>query len=116
MALVQQVGEHADHVETVRLGRGGELAVPAGRLVGLERDADLGHDGSQVRSDERIDRRTVRVIRMTSRSSGSGQATRLSCSSQSDAGSWRCLAGSSGTVSATLVMRGTIVNGRRAAG
>jgi hypothetical protein len=48
--LVQQVGEHADHVEAVGLGRGGELAVPAGRLVGLERDADFGrtHGSGEV--------------------------------------------------------------------
>jgi hypothetical protein len=41
--LVQQVGEHAYHVEAVGLGRRGELGVPAGPLVGLEGDADLGH-------------------------------------------------------------------------
>jgi len=41
--LVQQVGEDAHHVEAVGLGRRGEFGVPAGRLVGLEGDADLGH-------------------------------------------------------------------------
>ena len=46
--LVPQVGEHADHVEAVGLGRGGELAVSAGRLVGLEGDADLGHGSAEV--------------------------------------------------------------------
>ena len=38
----------------------------------------------------------MRSIRMIVRSSGSGHATRLSCSSQSPSGSLRCFAGSSG--------------------
>ena len=43
-----------------------------------------------------IVRSPIRSMRMITRSSGSGQQTSESCSSQSDAGKRRCLAGSSG--------------------
>ena len=82
--------EDRDHVEagrsSARLASGGVLG---GRLVRLEAEADL----SQVSSSVVSDRSSRRSIRMITRSSGSGQLTRLSCSSQSTAGSRRCLAG-----------------------
>ena len=87
-----------DDVEARLLGASREGRVRSRRLVRLEAEADLAPRGyvSYVSSSLRIVRSPIRSIRITTRSSGSGQQTSESCSSQSSSGSRRCFAGSSG--------------------
>ncbi len=55
----------------------------------------------------------IRSIRITTRSSGSGQQTSESCSSQSEAGSWRCFAGRSGSTDWSAYMQKCLPSGIR---
>ena len=99
----------ADFEDALGLVRTQEL-LQAGRYYGVDqywtRAIDYGFSKTREEAldkwqHERVLADVVRVIRMTSRSSGSGQATRDSRSSQSDSGSCRCLAGSSGSAAAS---------------
>jgi len=91
--LEEKVVEDRDHVEAGRLGAPCQRDVLLCALVGLEPEPEL----AQVRSSVMSVRSPVRSMRMITRSSGSGQHTRLSCSSQSSGGSCRCFAGINGS-------------------
>ena len=97
--LEHQVGVDADHVDAVRLGLARQRGVGAGALVALQPDAELA--AGHVRSFVRKRRTPMRSTRIVSRSSGSGQANSTSRSSQSPAGSWRCLAARNGSTDAS---------------
>ena len=94
--LEPEVVVDGDDVEAARLGARGEQRVVAGPLVGLQREPELAPVG-HVSSEVGMLRRPIRSIRMIRRSSGSGQQTSESCSSQSPAGRLRCFAGRSGS-------------------
>jgi hypothetical protein len=94
--LEEEVVEDRDDVEACRLGATPEVLVFDGALVRLQPEADLER-GRQVSSSVIMVRSRMRSIRMTTRSSGSGQQTSVSRSSQSSSGSRRCLAGSIGS-------------------
>src|SRR5439155_24498064 len=78
--LVAQVVNGADNVESKILGEPAQAPVRTGRQVPAQADAEAP---PQVRSSVGILLRPVRSMRMTSLSSGSGQATNASTSSQS---------------------------------
>ena len=92
--LEEEIVEDRDDVEAVALRLLRERGVGARALVALQPETEARQ--AHVRSEVGIVRRPIRSIRMIVRSSGSGQATKLSCSSQSPAASCRCFAGSSG--------------------
>ena len=98
--LVHQIRKHGKDIEVVLLSLPGERRVRFRSLVALEPEADLEAPGHVTSSVRRV-RSRIRSIRIRTRSSGSGQATRLSCSSQSSAASRRCTAGSSGRIAAS---------------
>jgi hypothetical protein len=66
-----------------------------------------------VSSSVRIVRVPIRSMRITTRSSGSGQHTSESCSSQSDSASLRCLAGRSGSTADSAYMQKCLPGGIR---
>ncbi len=87
--LEHQVGVHADHVDAMVLGDRSQVGVRTGGLVALEAESqfDAPRFGiAHVRSVVRSRRIRVRSMRITSRSSGSGQHTSVSCSIQSPGG------------------------------
>ena len=82
--LVEEVVVDREDVDAARLGPPRERFVLLRRLVRANADAELaGYVSSSVTSV----RSPIRSMRMTRRSSGSGQATSESCSSQSSSGS-----------------------------
>src|SRR5262249_46054169 len=93
--LEPEVVEDRDDVEPGVVGGQGEGGVLADLLVRLQRETELARL-CHVSSSVGRTRCPIRSIRMITRSSGSGQGTSESRSSQSDSGSRRCFAGSSG--------------------
>src|SRR5262249_34918101 len=93
--LEEEIVEDGDHVEARVLREPPERLVLLDGLVRLQPKADL--EARQVNSSVCSTRSPIRAMRMMSRSSGSGQQTSVSCSSQSSSGSLRCFAGSSGS-------------------
>src|SRR5581483_126286 len=91
----EEILEHGDHVEAGGFRTPSELLVLRDRLVRLEAEPDL--ERAQVSSSVWSVRSPIRSMRMTTRSSGSGQQTSVSCSSQSSSGSCRCFAGRRGS-------------------
>jgi len=69
--------EDAYRVDAGVLRAARDLDVLLGALVGLEADPDL--EPAQVSSSLRMTRSPMRSIRITTRSSGSGQQTSESC-------------------------------------
>src|SRR5881628_3765872 len=74
--LEEEIVEDGDDVEPGGLGAAPEPLVLRDGRVGLEAKAEL--EPGQVRSSVRSTRSPMRSMRMTTRSSGSGQQTRLS--------------------------------------
>src|SRR5215472_14506462 len=93
---IQQVTVDRDGPEAEFLDPRGQAGVHREVLVRLQRDAELAPSAAGTGSHVTSARATlvwpVRSIRMISRSSGSGQTTWLSLSSQSPGLSWHCSA------------------------
>ena len=81
--LVEEIVEDRDHVDARVLRAPSDRLVRRGLLVGPKPDAELAR---YVSSSVTSVRSPIRSMRMTRRSSGSGQATSESCSSQSSSG------------------------------
>src|SRR6266550_4183964 len=101
--LITEVGEYADDVKTELFGELAQVAILGGLAVTAQPDAKPRRP--HVSASVGILLRRMRSIRITSLSSGSGQATSESFSSQSLAGCLRCLAASSGSAAAMANMQ-----------